>query len=142
MAKKSFKPDYNACIGKDKHENFGSIYESMVKSDQFRALSNPAKLLYVYCRIQQNSGSGRACLHNHEKEEGVKYPQACFVFPAKMQLEYGLQRTNSQRYFNELIKAGFIEKYEANKHRKKSISIGLLVTGKTVVKTFSCVYSI
>lgn len=119
MANKRFKPDYNACIGKDEHENFGSIYESMVKSDQFRALSNPAKLLYVYCRIQHQSGSGRACLHNHEKEEGVKYPQTCFVFPAKMQLEYGLQRTNSQRYFNELIKAGFIEKYEANKHRKK-----------------------
>ena len=84
MANKRFKPDYNACIGKDKHENFGSIYESMVKSDQFRALSNPAKLLYVYCRIQHKSGSGRACLHNHEKEEGAKYPSTCFVFPAKI----------------------------------------------------------
>lgn len=42
MAKKSFKPDYNACIGNNKHENFGSIYESMVKSEQFKALSSPA----------------------------------------------------------------------------------------------------
>ena len=42
MAKKSFKPDYNACVGKNRHENFGSIYESMVKSEQFRSLSNPA----------------------------------------------------------------------------------------------------
>ena len=42
MAKKNFKPDYNACIGKNRHENFGSIYESMVKSEQFRSLSNPA----------------------------------------------------------------------------------------------------
>ena len=40
MAKKSFKPDYNACVGKNRHENFGSIYESMVKSEQFRSLSN------------------------------------------------------------------------------------------------------
>ncbi|MGO5027208.1 hypothetical protein ACTQ3O_13305, partial [Mediterraneibacter faecis] len=27
MANKRFRPDYNACIGKEKHENFGSIYE-------------------------------------------------------------------------------------------------------------------
>ena len=107
MAKKSFKPDYNACVGKNRHENFGSIYESMVKSEQFRSLSNPAKLLYVYCRIQQKSSSGKACLHNHGEEEGIKYPESCFVFPAKQQLEYGLQRTNSQRYFNELIEKGF-----------------------------------
>ena len=45
MAKKSFKPDYNACIGNNKHENFGSIYESMVKSEQFKALSSPARML-------------------------------------------------------------------------------------------------
>lgn len=51
MAKKSFKPDYNACIGNNKHENFGSIYESMVKSEQFKALSSPARMLYVLCRI-------------------------------------------------------------------------------------------
>ena len=47
MAKKSFKPDYNACIGNNKHENFGSIYESMVKSEQFKALSSPARMHYV-----------------------------------------------------------------------------------------------
>ena len=58
-------------------------------------------------------------MHNHGEEEGIKYPESCFVFPAKQQLEYGLQRTNSQRYFNELIEKGFIEKYEPNKHRRK-----------------------
>ena len=109
MAKKSFKPDYNACIGNNKHENFGSIYESMVKSEQFKALSNPARMLYVLCRIQHKSSAGKACLHNHSEEFGVKYPDSCFVFPAKQQLEYGLQRTNSQRYFKELIEKGFIE---------------------------------
>ena len=102
MAKKSFKPDYNACIGNNKHENFGSIYESMVKSEQFKALSNPARMLYVLCRIQHKSSAGKACLHNHSEEFGVKYPDSCFVFPAKQQLEYG-----------------FIEKYESNEHRKK-----------------------
>lgn len=119
MAKKSFKPDYNACIGNNKHENFGSIYESMAKSEQFIKLSYPAKMLYVYCRIQQKSSTGKACLHNHGEQEGIKYPESCFVFPAKQQQEYGLQRTNSQRYFNELIEKGFIEKYEKNKHRKR-----------------------
>lgn len=109
MAKKSFKPDYNACIGNNKHENFGSIYESMVKSEQFKALSSPARMLYVLCRIQHKSSAGKACLHNHSEEFGVKYPDSCFVFPAKQQLEYGLQRTNSQRYFKELIEKGFIE---------------------------------
>lgn len=116
---KGFKPDYNACIGKDKHENFGTIYESMVKSDQFKTLSNPAKLLYMYCRIQQKSSDGTACLHKHGKEEGVEYPSSCFTFPAGQQQAYGLQRTNSHRYFNELIEKGFIEKYESNEHRKK-----------------------
>lgn len=48
MAKKSFKPDYNACIGNNKHENFGSIYESMVKSEQFKALSSPARMLFPF----------------------------------------------------------------------------------------------
>ena len=119
MARKSFKPDYNACIGNNKHENFGSIYESMVKSEQFKALSNPARMLYVLSRIQHKSSTGKACLHNHGEEFGVKYPDACFVFPAKQQLEYGLQRTNTHRYFNELIEKGFIEKYESNKDRKK-----------------------
>ena len=74
MAKKSFKPDYNACIGNNKHENFGSIYESMVKSEQFKALSSPARMLYVLCRIQHKSSAGKACLHNHSEEFGVKYP--------------------------------------------------------------------
>ena len=68
MAKKSFKPDYNACIGNNKHENFGSIYESMVKSEQFKALSSPARMLYVLCRIQHKSSAGKACLHNHSEE--------------------------------------------------------------------------
>ena len=71
MAKKSFKPDYNACIGNNKHENFGSIYESMVKSEQFKALSSPARMLYVLCRIQHKSSAGKACLHNHSEEFGV-----------------------------------------------------------------------
>ena len=110
MAKKSFKPDYNACIGNNKHENFGSIYESMVKSEQFKALSSPARMLYVLCRIQHKKQRRKsfACIIT-VKNFGVKYPDSCFVFPAKQQLEYGLQRTNSQRYFKELIEKGFIE---------------------------------
>lgn len=114
-----FKPDYNACTGKQEHENYGTIYESMLKSKQFQSLSNPAKLLYIYCRTQQRTKSGRACLFNHSEEEGHAYPESCFVFPAKQQEEYGLTRTNTSRYFKELMDKGFIRLYEGNKHRKK-----------------------
>ena len=111
MAKKSFKPDYNACIGNNKHENFGSIYESMVKSEQFKALSSPARMLYVLCRIQHKSGAGKACLHNHSEEFGVKYPDSCFVFPAKRRIRIRittnkftkiLQRTNRERIYRKI----------------------------------------
>ena len=55
---------------------------------------------------------------NHSEEFGVEISRCMFVFPLKQQIEYGLQRTNTHRYFDEIIE-GFIEKYESNKDRKK-----------------------
>lgn len=117
--KSKYQPDFNACYGRNNHENFGTVYESMVKSEMFQRLSAPAKLLYILCRVQHRSGEGKACLYKHSEEEGVIYPENCFVFPAKQQKEYGLTRTNSSRYFKELIEAGFLENYENNKFRRK-----------------------
>ncbi len=117
--KQKFKPDTTACIGKGQHENFGTVYESLVKSKQFQSLSMPAKLIYVYCRINANTSNGRACLYNHGKEEETSYTPNHFVFPAGQQAEYGLKRTNTHRYLKELVNAGFIELCEQNKHRQK-----------------------
>ncbi len=118
--KKSFKPDYNACLGINDHENFGTFYESMAKSEAFKNLSNPAKQLYVLCRVQQKSSKGRSCLHEYARKEGIaRFPDSCFVFPAKQQEEYGLTRTNTARYFKELMESGFIGLYQGNKHRYK-----------------------
>ncbi len=117
--KSKFEPDKTACIGNGEHENFGTIYESLVKSKQFQSLSMPAKLIYMYCRINARTSSGRACLFNHGNEEGMVYSDEEFVFPASQQAEYGLKRTNTYRYMQELIKAGFIEVHEQNKHRHK-----------------------
>lgn len=116
--KKPYKPDYFASCG-DEKDTFLICYDSMLISEQFRGLSLGAKLLYVFCRNQLTNRDGRKCLYNHAKETGFSYPENCFVFPAKHQEKYGLTRTNSYRYFQELIENGFIKKYEGNKHRWK-----------------------
>ena len=54
MAKKSFKPDYNACIGNNKHENFGSIYESMVNCCILPKKPEIIKLTHAYYMIMRN----------------------------------------------------------------------------------------
>lgn len=117
--KKTFKPDYFAsrCGAK---ETYGTIYYSLLTDEKFLKLSNMARYLYVCCRVQSTSRLGRECLYNHGNEEGVVYGEGCFVLPAKHQREYGLNdRGNVAKWMKELIDAGFVDKLETNKHRKK-----------------------
>ena len=111
--------DLSACIpGND--TTFGMIYYSMTQHKSFQSLSNPAKLIYMFCRVQHASKAGRACLYKHSKESGFEYPSECFVFPSKHQKVYGIKdRSNFRKYMCELIDKGFINRYENNQHRRK-----------------------
>lgn len=110
--------DYNAsCVPND---TYGTIFSSMLYSKQFQALSIGAKMMYVYCRNQAQEKKAKASLILHGNEEGYVYPLGIyFVFPAKHMERYGQKRSNGCKYLKELIDAGFIEKVECNKHRKK-----------------------
>lgn len=117
-SKKTYKPDYFASCG-DEKDTFLTCYDSLLVSEQFKKLSPSAKNMYILCRNQLTSRNGRQCLYNHAKEFEISYPDNCFVFPSKQQERYGLKRTNSYRYLQELIDAGFIKKHEGNKHMWK-----------------------
>ncbi len=116
--KQSNYTDYNASNGVN--DNFGTIYAGMCKSDAFKSLNISLRFFYVVCRVQSQSKEGRQCLYRHCEEEGTKYDHHThFVFPASHIEEYGYDRRNAFKYLNELANAGFIEKVENNKHRKK-----------------------
>ncbi len=111
--------DFTACIGSS-DTRFGMLYVSMLKHPRYISLSPPAKQLYTLCRAQWSSKEARACLYKHAQEHGLEYPEECFVFPAKHQREYGINSpSNFNRAMKELISAGFVERYEENKHRWK-----------------------
>lgn len=102
------------------NEAYGTIFESMLKSDAYKRLSPTAKALYICCRVQSQSKDGRECLYRHGKEYGIEYNHNIdFVFPAKHQEKYTKGRQNNDKYFKELIAAGFIIKREKNNYRFK-----------------------
>lgn len=112
--------EFGGSLTGGKNDTYGTVFDSLLKSETFIQLSPPAKNLYVCCRNQLISKEGRRCLHKHGEETSVNYPSGCFVFPAAQQRLYGWNDTgNFHRYMNELIEAGFIQKYEGNKHRWK-----------------------
>ncbi len=110
--------DYSASL--DKNDNYGTMFVSMCQSKAFQSLTCGAKNFYVLCRVQAQSEQGRRCLYRHADSEGKKYISGIdFVFPAKHQKAFGIANSNGSRYFKELIKKGFIELKEQNKHRHK-----------------------
>lgn len=101
-------------------ENFGTLFEGMLKSTQYQSLSLGAKNFYCYCRVQARTRECKSTLYAHGKAQNTSYDEMRdFVFPAVHLREYGIQSSNACKYFKELIKSGFIDKKEDNKHRKK-----------------------
>ena len=116
--KSDFKPDFCASCSTTS-DTFATVYDSMLMSPQFQALSLSAKYAYLLCRAQMTSRQGRSCLYSHAKENEVTYPSNCFVFPAKHATQYGIQRQNLSKSLAELIDRGFIRHYEVNKAQRK-----------------------
>lgn len=98
---------------------FGTLYDGMCKSKAYQELSIGARHFYTLCRVQSRSKHGTSCLYKHGAENGITYTEHDFVFPSSHLELYGVDRSNASRYFQELIKAGFIDKKEKNQHRKK-----------------------
>lgn len=117
MAKKNYKSDYNASVGKD--DKFGMMYDGMAKSEAYQKLKCGEKLFYIICRIQARSKQGTTCLYKHSAENGKNYSENDFVFPAEHMELYGYDRSNGGKYLKALVEAGFIEEKENNKHRYK-----------------------
>lgn len=116
--KKDIFKDLNAST--KSNDNYGTLFESMAKNKAFQELTTFAKIFYVYCRIQSQSKVAKACLYQHGADSGVQYDSNCdFVFPAKHLAEYGIDRRNADKYFKQLVQAGFIKIREQNDHRHK-----------------------
>ena len=116
-SKKAKYVDCYASIGNN--DTFGTIYDGMCKSHAYKNLSLGAKQFYILCRVQSRSKLGRQCLYKHGAEYDRQYNDNDFVFPSSHLALYGVDRRNAKKYFDQLIKAGFIEKKESNNHRWK-----------------------
>lgn len=109
--------DIYASIGSN--DKFGTLFDSMCRSKAYQSLSIGAKQFYTLCRVQAKSKQGLSCLYKHGNEYNIQYSENDFVFPASHLAIYGVNRSNANRYFNELIARGFIDKKEKNKSIKK-----------------------
>ena len=107
------------CASAGSNDYFGTLYDGMCRSKAYQSLGIGAKHFYTLCRVQSRSKQGRACLYQHSTEYGITYTENDFVFPAEHLKMYGIDRSNANRYFGELEKAGFITKKEKNNHIKK-----------------------
>ena len=114
-AKKKTQNDYYASL--NANDKWNTIYTGMLKHKNYKKLSIGARMFYIYCRA--NAFEGRAVLYRHGKEENKTYSDNVFCFTSSQQAEYGVDRANGKRWFDELIKAGFIEVVEQNKHRMR-----------------------
>lgn len=101
-------------------DNYGTMFESMLTSNTYKALSIGAKHFYTLCRVQAQSESGRRALYKLAEYEQRKqpYPQHFFVFPASHMRKYGVDDANGRKYMRELIACGFIVIKEDNSQRR------------------------
>lgn len=121
-------PDY-CCISA--FSNFAILPVDLLKSEQFRELSEHARYLYIICMANAKDGTARKSLERHITEDNRRSGKEIyegmaeymtgeyFVLPAKQAASYGIDRKRSWYYMNQLIQAGFVEIVEANKHRQK-----------------------
>ena len=107
------------------YSRFGIVCTDLLKSPQFQALSNPAKVLYLTMTAHARDEKAIECLHNAIMDLdallGLKTPKVdidrtvyqsdykYFVFPLKQYALYGYDRKTVNKYKNELVEAGFIE---------------------------------
>lgn len=98
------------------------IYESMLCSPAFMALTPKQQILYVYAKAQFYGKTKPATDH---KEMGLFQEDSCFYFSLKMVKAYGLYTDGTHSNFYKdmkvLIEHGLIEKLVGGQYKKKSI---------------------
>lgn len=119
MSRRRKQTYYDRMASAGAKDHFGTLYDGMCKNRQFQALSVGARLFYVLCRVQSKSTQGTSCLYKHGKEENITFSEYDFVFPSSHLQQYGIDRSNANRYFKQLEETGFIEVKENNQHRRK-----------------------
>lgn len=103
---------------------YGIICTDMLKSPQFQALSNPAKILYFTMTAHARDEKAIECLYKTISDLdallGLNTPQIdidravyqseykYFVFPKKQYERYGYDKRTVNKYKDELLQAGFI----------------------------------
>lgn len=100
---------------------FGYLFQDMLQAESFKRLSLGARYFYVLCRVHAKTAESYNSLKKHAESEGreTDYPEHFFVFPAKQIESYGYSRQNGGRYIKELVKGGFLDIAEQNKHRRQ-----------------------
>ena len=143
MSKKKSKqkaPEW--AVNKDSRSKFDMLYIDLIQSDKFLSLDRSAQMFYIICRVNYHDPKALACLSKIIREdyespllgdeyEGVldeeiirteiatKYADGYFVMPAKHMEKYGYCRQQGGDLMKKLIAAGFIEKVQCNKNRRK-----------------------
>ncbi len=109
-------------------DNYAPIYDGFMKSEQFKALPDKAKLLLIGCYIRRNEKQGQANLHMINKENGIERgdygylnaERGFFTFPHKVLKSYGLNpKYCYNRLFPLLVERGFIEIVSCGKYSRK-----------------------
>lgn len=118
------------------YSKWARLYVDILKAPAFQSLSTPAQFFYFVCLANMHDDTARASLKRHiaETHETVEAAghlynldidqyldsrNGYFIMPAKHIEQYGLTRQYGYKLLQELITAGFVEKVEPNKHRKK-----------------------
>lgn len=114
--KSNFKPNSWETVGENTLS--ATLYATMLQSESFKSLSNNAKVLYVYMKLQLYGQHGKNKVTDPEGKG-----RECFYFNKAMWINdkshpnsYGLYKNGSQfsRDKSQLIEHGFIEEVENN----------------------------
>lgn len=126
MKKKPRQNDYYSSY--DNSDNYAPVYDGLMKSEQFKALSPKAKHLYISCLVRRNEKKGQANLHMINKDNGIdkgdsdylSAERGYFTFPHKCLKEYGFKPNDCyNRLFPALVESGFIEVVSCGKYARK-----------------------
>lgn len=120
MGRRNSKKDNDPLTSLTAKDRFTCIYEGAMTCKQFTSMSQSARLLYVACLSQRMSSKGLANLHLFNEQHGTNYNEkdGYFTMPNTRIKAFGLSPNTCHKHsFKELIKAGFIEVTENNKHR-------------------------
>ncbi len=109
--------------GKKQADTTANIYESMLQSKAFKALTLKQQVLYLYCKAQYY---GKRKPKKDYEKQGLYQDDSYFYFNWQLALDYDLYTEKSHSRFYKDMKAlmqnGFIELAKSGKgHKEKNV---------------------